>query len=68
MFIKTGINSTRAEKNGPVVQGGLPRTAGKTCKIVRCPSCKKSFEKSCSSELACEISSAKCPTCGETLE
>ena len=65
MLVKRGINSTRAEKTGPTVKQGISAKTHK--KIVRCSSCNSVLEKTCSDALVCEISSMKCPKCGELV-
>jgi len=65
MFKKFGVNSTRQEKKGPTVTGGVSRPCSKR---MSCKKCGKTFVKACQSELACEISPSTCPHCGECLE
>jgi len=65
MFKKFGVNSTRQEKKGPTVAGGVSRPYSKK---LSCKKCGKTFVKSCPSELACEIGQSTCPHCGADLE
>lgn len=65
MMVKKGINSTRAEKQGPTVKQGIDSKGHK--KTVRCPNCKSVLEKCCSNELVCEISIMTCPKCGNKV-
>lgn len=64
MIKKFGINSTRAEKKGPVVKNGLNE---KIEREITC-ACGKKFMKSCPNELYCEISAFHCPHCGAELK
>lgn len=61
MLKKFGINTTRAEKTGPKVKQGI--TTASFTRVVTC-SCGKKFEKSCPSEMACDITMFTCPHCG----
>lgn len=67
MMTKTGVNTTRAEKRGPVVKEGATVSANTHKKILKCAVCSAKLEKSCSSEIACELSSARCPRCGASV-
>jgi len=61
MMKKFGVNSTRAEKRGPVVKKGIGFQ-----KLVTC-SCGKKFMKSCSDQGLCEATAHTCPYCGAML-
>lgn len=65
MLVKTGVNSTRAEKHGPIVKEGVKASETRMHrKSVRCPVCDARLEKSCPNEMVCEISTLQCPKCG----
>lgn len=61
MMKKFGVNTTRAEKRGPVVKKGISFQ-----KMVAC-SCGKKFLKTCSNEEICDITVHTCPFCGATI-
>lgn len=65
MMNKFGINSTRAEKSGPVVKDAIIEQRAE--KIVVC-SCGKKFIKSCPNQDVCDISILKCPHCGADIK
>jgi hypothetical protein len=63
MMKKIGVNTTRAEKHGPVVKSGHNKPTEKT---VRC-ACGKKFLKSCPNEAYCDIAVFTCPYCGREI-
>jgi hypothetical protein len=63
MMKKLGVNTTRAEKHGPVVKSGYGKGVQKT---VVC-ACGKKFSKTCPNEVYCEISVFTCPYCGREI-
>lgn len=65
MLKKFGVNSTRAEKKGPVVKNGIKDEPYE--KVVLC-ACGKKFVKSCPNKDVCDISVLKCPHCGENIK
>lgn len=65
MLVKNGINTTRAQKDGPTMRKGI---VGSVKKIVTCSVCKCKLEKSCPNEMMCEISILKCPKCGSDVK
>lgn len=65
MMKKFGVNETRAEKRGPVVKDAVA-SKSRHVKVVTCE-CGTRLEKSCPDELACELSSLKCPKCGKEV-
>jgi hypothetical protein len=68
MMLKRGVNTTREEKNGPTVRRGISSPAKRRFrKVLTCPNCKTRLEKFCENEMFCEISSLKCPRCGEIV-
>lgn len=66
MLKKYGINTTRAEKNGPTVRRGIAVEKGKFVRTLSCP-CGAKLEKTCESEALCEITPARCPKCGRKI-
>lgn len=64
MLTKFGVNSTKAEKRCPAIKTGAAKLMIE--RMVTCR-CGKRFVKSCPNEVACEISTFKCPHCGATL-
>lgn len=64
MMEKFGVNSTRAEKTGPVVKNAIEEKRAE--KIVTCK-CGKTFVKSCPNEDVCAISVLTCPHCGADI-
>jgi len=65
MLKKFGVNSTRSEKNGPVVKNAIEEKRAE--KIVVC-GCGKKFIKSCPNKDVCDISILKCPHCGADIK
>lgn len=65
MMKKLGINTTRAEKAGPVVKNGIKEDSYE--RVVIC-SCGKKFVKSCPNKDVCDISVLKCPHCGANIK
>jgi len=67
MLKKFGVNSTRAEKQGPVVKNGINAEEQNYEKIVVC-SCGKKLVKSCPNKDVCDISVLQCPYCGSNIK
>lgn len=65
MMKKLGVNTTRAEKSGPVVKNAIKEKPYE--KVVIC-SCGKKFVKSCPNKDVCDISVLKCPACGADIK
>ena len=63
MMTKTGINSTRLEKQAPLEAEALASSV-----ILSCGECGKTFEKSCTDRAACEVGPNLCPHCGAELD
>ena len=63
MMEKFGVNSTREEKQGPVVKNAIKTDDEPYERVVIC-SCGKKFVKQCPNKDVCEISILKCPYCG----
>lgn len=68
MLTKIGVNTTHAQKRGPVVSDGAPKAASTRPnafkRIVLCAACGCRLEKACPSEASCDISAMPCPKCG----
>ena len=64
MLIKYGVDMTRVQKDGPVVKQGVRQRFSRRLK---CHRCGATLEKECPNELACELASGNCPTCGAEL-
>ena len=63
MMTKFGVNSTRAQKNGPAVKQGERQ---EVITHLICPKCGARLERRCPSKDQCELA-IKCPKCGEYL-
>ena len=67
MLKKFGVNSTRAEKQGPTVKNAIKDGDDRFERVVVC-SCGKKFVKSCPNKDVCDISVMQCPFCGANVK
>ena len=64
MMKKIGINTTRAQKQGPTQKNAIGK---KVCKKVITCSCGAKLEKACENEYVCDVSVLTCPKCGKKV-